>query len=216
MVLIVDAFLDHHVDLDGRKARVVRRVDALQHIGYGKIDVVHGAEDRFIERIERDGHALEAGGLERLCFPGQQRGIGGEGQIQGLAVRRLEGGQHPDQTLKVFAQQWLAAGETDFHDATGDEQACQAADFLEAQQFSFRQEFVCRAEDRLGHAVGAAEVAAVGDRNTQVAQEPAARVCQRAAGDGRGHRNDRHAAGGALVNERNYFGGHGRVSCCVA
>ena len=180
----------------------MRRVDALQHIGYGKIDVVHGAEDRFIERIERDGDALQARSLERLCFPGQQRGVGGDSQ-------------HLDQNLQVFAQQWLAAGEADFLDASGDEQARQAADFLKAQQFGFRQEMIILAERGLGYAVGAAEVAAVGDRNTQVAQKPAACVRPGAAGAGRGRRNDRPATGGTLVNEGNYVGGHGRVSCCV-
>jgi len=78
------------------QARVVRSVDALQHIGHWKIDVVHGAEDSFIERIQRDGDALQACGLERLGFPGQQRGVGGEGQIQWLAVMRLEDSQHLD------------------------------------------------------------------------------------------------------------------------
>ena len=137
-VLIVDAFLDHHVDLDGRKAGIVRSVDAFQHIGHRKIDVVHGAEYSFIERIERDGDALQTRGLERLGFPGQQRGVGGEGQIQWFAVRRLESGQHLDQNLEVFAQQGFAAGEANFVDAVCDEQARHARYFLKAQKFGFR------------------------------------------------------------------------------
>ena len=76
-VLPVDAFLDHHVNLDGRKARVVRDVDALQHNGHWKIDVVRRAEYSFIERIERDADAPQTRGLERPGFPGQQRGVGG-------------------------------------------------------------------------------------------------------------------------------------------
>ena len=144
--LIVDAFLDHHVDLDGRKARVVRCVDALQHIGHRKIDVVHSAEHGFIERIERDGEAAQTRGLERGGFLGQQRGVGGEGQIQELAVMRLEGGQHLDQNLKVFAQQRFAASKAEFIDAVCGEQARNARDFLKAQDFCSGQKAVVSVE----------------------------------------------------------------------
>ena len=54
-----------------------------------------------------------------------------------------------------------------------------------------------------------------GDRNAQVAQQPATGVRQRAAGAKRVRRNNRRAAGGALVNEVYYLGGHGNL-CCVA
>ena len=49
-------------------------------------------------------------------------------------------------------------------------------DLLEAEHFAPRQELVVGAEDLLRHAVRAAEVAAVGDRDPQVAQRPRERV----------------------------------------
>ena len=65
----------------------------------------------------------------------------------------------------------------------------------------------------------AAEVAAVGYRNAQVAQEPAARVRERAAGGGRVRRNHRYAASGALLNDGNYLSGPGGlvawIDCCL-
>ncbi len=60
-----------------------------------------------------------------------------------------------------------------------DEDARDARDLLERQQLGVRQERVVAAEDVLRHAVDAAEVAAVGDRDPQVVQRPAARVGDR-------------------------------------
>jgi hypothetical protein len=59
-----------------------------------------------------------------------------------------------------------------------DEEARRARDLLEAQQRVLRQELVGLVEDLLGHAVTAAEVAAVGDRDAQVPQRPAKPVGQ--------------------------------------
>ena len=60
-----------------------------------------------------------------------------------------------------------------------DEELRDARDLLEGQQLRVRQERVVGVEDVLRHAVDAAEVAAVGDRDAQVVQRPAARVGER-------------------------------------
>ena len=59
-----------------------------------------------------------------------------------------------------------------FFDAERDEDARETRDLLEAEQLVARQEDVVAAEDLLRHAVGAAEVAAVRDRDAQVVQRP--------------------------------------------
>ena len=51
-----------------------------------------------------------------------------------------------------------------------------ALDLLEGQDLVARQERVVAPEDLLGHAVGASEVAAIGDRDAQVAHRAAERV----------------------------------------
>ena len=90
----------------------------------------------------------------------------------GRPVARRQPRQHLDQSVQVLAQQRLAAGQADLLDAVGDERARQPRDLLEAQQFGVRQEAVVPVEDLLRHAVGAAEVAAIRDRDAQVAQRP--------------------------------------------
>ena len=89
-----------------------------------------------------------------------------------------------------------------------------ARDLLERQQLRMRQEREIAAVHILRHAVDAAEVAAVGDRNAQVEQRPAARVewqrTVRAGGIGRiaDERIPRGRGGrGTNVGQR-YDGGH--------
>ena len=74
-----------------------------------------------------------------------------------------------------------------------DEDAREARDLLEGEQLGARQELVVGAEHLLRHAVDAAEVAAVGDRDAQVAQAPAPRVGQHAR-NGRSARRGAHEA----------------------
>jgi hypothetical protein len=75
-------------------------------------------------------------------------------------------------------KQRLAAGDADLLDAEVDEDAGDALDLLEGQQLLARQEGVVVAEHFLGHAIHAAEVAAVGDRDAQVAHAAPAQVEQ--------------------------------------
>ena len=75
-----------------------------------------------------------------------------------------------------MAQHRLAAGQTDLACAQRDKDFRQSGDLLEGQHFALRQELVVAAKNFLGHAVHAAEIAAVGDRDAQIAERPAHRV----------------------------------------
>ena len=87
-----------------------------------------------------------------------------------------ERGELRDQELEVAAQQRLAARDPELLHAELDEDARDALDLLERQELAPRQEAVVAPEDLLRHAVDAAEVAAVRDRDPQIAQRPAERV----------------------------------------
>ena len=69
-------------------------------------------------------------------------------------------------------EQGLAAREPDLLDPEADERAGDPLELLEGQELLPVHEPVVVAEDRLRHAVRAAEVAAVGDRDPQVAYGP--------------------------------------------
>ena len=58
--VVVDAAPDDHVDLHRSQPGVRGRVDAVEHARDGEADVVHRAEDRVVERVEADGHAVQA------------------------------------------------------------------------------------------------------------------------------------------------------------
>ena len=72
----------------------------------------------------------------------------------------------------------LAAGEPDLRHAQLGEHPHQPRDLLERQDLVPRQEGVVGAEDLARHAVRAAEVAAVGDGDPQVAQAPSEAVAR--------------------------------------
>jgi hypothetical protein len=95
----------------------------------------------------------------------EQRAVGGEREID---VRELC--QHFDEALDVAPEERLAAGEPELRYAVAHENARDASDFLEREEIGARQEFVVGAVDLLRHAVDASEIAAVGDRDAQIAQ----------------------------------------------
>src|SRR6478672_9033284 len=172
---VVHVALYDHVDLDGETG-LLRGLDALEHAGNREADVVHGLEDVVVEGVEADGDTVEAGIAERPGLCRQQGAVGGQGEV-GEALRPQRG-EHRDQRLEVAAEQRLAAGEADLGDAGGQEQPGQTLDLLEAQQLLAAQEHEVVPEHLLRHAVGAAEVAAIGDRDAQIAERPCESVGQ--------------------------------------
>jgi hypothetical protein len=113
---------------------------------------------------------VQPGLFERGGVRGEQHAVGRHGQILNGGTRR----QAAHQIGHVSAQQRLAAGEAHLVDAERDEHVHQPLDLLEMQDVLARQPGVLR----LGHAVAAAEVAPVGDRETQVAQRAGVAVEQ--------------------------------------
>ncbi len=125
-------------------------------------------EDLLVERVEADRHAVEAGAREPLALAPRARvplvvsAISSMPSIgASIATRRVE----------LAAQQRLAAGQADLAHALPRDDRDDARDLLERQAApSDRRNAVPLAEDLARHAVGAAQVAAVGDRHAQVAQ----------------------------------------------
>ena len=180
-LVIVHSALDHHVDLDRRKAGSSRGVDSLQHLCHREVGVVHLAERRVVERIEAHGDAVEPRALQLDRLARESRTIGGEREI------RTERRKQRNQLRQVLAHQRLAAREPDLFHAQTDEDARHARNFLEREDRAVRQERVARVEHFARHAVHAAEIAPVGDRDAQVARLPAERILRgRAIPGGRG------------------------------
>jgi hypothetical protein len=102
-----------------------------------------------------------------------------------------------DELDDVAADQGLAAGEADFAHAAGNEGGDDPVDLLEAQDVLFGQELHV-----LGHAVDAAEIAAVGDRDAKIGDVAAVAVDERTragggsvgSGDQRGRHEARFSA----------------------
>jgi hypothetical protein len=90
-----------------------------------------------------------------------------------VSVRSTSGSasrSNRDEAVDPAPQQRLAAGEADLARAVRVEDAREPHDLLEREDLRVRQEGVVGAEDLARHAVRAAEIAAVGDRDAQVVQ----------------------------------------------
>ena len=199
--VLVHPALDDGVDLDRRETRDVRRFDPVEHASEREIDVVHRAKSRIVERIEAHGDARESGGAQRAGLFREQRPVGRQREID-IGKR----GQLLDQPLQVLAQQRLAAGQPNFANAELDVDPREPHDFLECQQFRVRKERIVAPENVLRHAVHAAEIAAVGDRDPQVVHRTAALIDERGTAlDARRLANEcvpRGRAGRANVGKR--------------
>ncbi len=171
-LVIVDPPFHHHVDLHGTQSGRRRRLDAVEDPGHRKPDVVHGLERGIVEGVEADGDAMQSrlGEARRLAL--EERPVGGHGEIGDLGDRR----QESHEVLHVLAEERLASREADLGHSEGDECPGNAFDLLEREQHLPGQELVIAAEHLLGHAIGAAEVAPVGDRDAQIAKRPIERV----------------------------------------
>ena len=165
-LILVDAALDDRVHLH-RQARRRGGVDAFEHALDREVDVVQGTERRVVERVEADGDAIEPGVRERLRLRREQRRVGRQRQFD------LELCELGDQALEVAADERLAARDPQLAGAERDERARDARDLFERQELAPVEETMVAPVDLLRHAVGAAEVAAVGDRDAQVPERPA-------------------------------------------
>ena len=162
-LVVVDAADDHRVDLEGAEHAMRGGhpfEDAIELVEAGE-----GLEPVAAERVEAHRDSAEPGPLQPVDLVGQQDAVRGQRKV---GQARL-GGEQLDQHVEVAAEQRFAAGQPETIDAQADEHVHERADFLEVQHVLAGQPHVVL----LRHAVFAAEVAAVGDRQPQVLQRTA-------------------------------------------
>ena len=118
--------------------------------------------------MRRTPQSAQLGGKARKL-----RAVGGQRQfIERAGVEMAR--QRAHQRHHVAPDQRLAAGQPQLAHALGDEGRAQPVEFFQRQQIGLGQE--CHV---FGHAIEAAQVAAIGDRYPQIADGPAERVDHR-------------------------------------
>ena len=162
-LVVVHAAFDDRVELDGREPRRLGGEQAVHDL----VEVAAAGdapEAVGVEAVEADVEAAQTGRLEGRGLVGQRRGVGGQADV----AQPVDGGQPRNQVLQTAAGERLAARQPDFFHSQPHEQAGQAGDFLEREHLALVQPVVLVQR----HAIGAAVVAAVGDRNTQILDRP--------------------------------------------
>src|SRR5918996_208118 len=168
-LVVVDA--PHHdgVDLHGVEPRLLGGGDAVEQVvelvGARRLD-----EAVAPQRVERDVDPPQPGGDQVAGHRPQRTAVGGERQVD--PERRQLADQHrqgrPDGGLPAGGPDAVDAEPLDAHPGN-------PLDLLE------REDLVAGQPDHplFGHAVGAAEVAAIGDRDPKITMHPAVAVHQR-------------------------------------
>ena len=133
-LVVVGAALDDHIDLQRRQPNCLRHFNALENIRDREINIVHPLENAVVQRVQTHSYPLQTCIFKRLRLARKQRAIGGQRDVQRLALRRLQPGKHLDQHFNIFAQQGLAARQADFLDAVGHKNARQTVYFFKTQQ----------------------------------------------------------------------------------
>ena len=164
-------------------------------------------ELRRVERVERDVDPAHAAGDELGGVAAELAAVGGERELleragREVARHRVEEGQD------ALAHQGLAAGDAQLPHAEADEGVAEPVELLERQELRLGQELHV-----LGHAVDAAEVAAVGHRDAQIGQPPSERIDQARCFGGAGSaRTGRGGEDGQGVDGRTAHGFLGGLS----
>ena len=124
-----------------------------------------------LQRVEADGDAAQPRVLQRLDWAASRMPLVVSARSRTPALA----GQAADERRQVAAQQRLAAGEAEAVDAEADEDADEPLHLLECQEIPPRQPEILR----LGHAVAATKIAAIGHRQPEAPQRPVEGVPQR-------------------------------------
>ena len=128
--------------------------------------------------IEGDIDPPHAAGGEVPRIAGKLRAVGGDGElVEGAGIEMAREGA--EQGHDVPPHQGLAAGDAQLAHALRDEGRADPVELLEGQKIALGQE-----GHVLGHAIDAAEIAAVRHRDAQIGDRPAKRVQQGPAGIG--------------------------------
>jgi hypothetical protein len=194
-LVVVDAAHEHRVDLDGREPRCRGGVDAVEH-AVEERPARDEPERLGVHGVERDVDPVEPRVLERLRARGQADRVGRERDLGPVGERRAG----RDDLDEVASQQRLTAREAHLpHAEVARPDAHEPLDLGELQRLP-----VGREGEALGrHAVGAAQVAAVGERDAEVGRAAAEGVEERrivgpgGARSGGGTRHRRHPQRGA-------------------
>ncbi|MPM51857.1 hypothetical protein SDC9_98608 [bioreactor metagenome] len=173
-LVVVDAPHQHRVDLHRFQARLLRRADPAEDVGMAPA-AGQSAETLRVEGVERDVDPVQAGGPQILGPRGETDPVGG--QRDDGARRQLR--DRGDDQRQVPAQQWLTAGEPYAADPEPLHPDPDQADELLVGE----QPVVRHPVQPLGrHAIGASQVAAVGEGHPEVCGDPPVGVRQRQDG----------------------------------
>ena len=170
-LVVVDARHHDRVDLHLVEPRLGRGADGRDGL-FAPVAQRDGAEAVRPQRVEREVHRIEARRPQRRDVALEQQCV--RGHRQPLQPERLQPAEPRDEIVDVAAHQRLTPRDADLPHAQPHEESSQALDLLEREQVVLGQERHALRR----HAVAAAQVALLDDRDAQVGMRAAEPVQQ--------------------------------------
>mmetsp|Transcript_11134 Transcript_11134/g.36776 ORF Transcript_11134/g.36776 Transcript_11134/m.36776 type:complete len:264 (+) Transcript_11134:774-1565(+) len=170
-LVLVHTAHHHAVQLERRVPQRQRRVHRAQHL-WQRVAPRQLEESTPLQRVEREVELVEAGGVQRGQQPRQRHTVGCHRDL--AQPERPQPVQRADDCGQVGPNRRLASREADLVDSGADEEGGEAEQLL-------RREEPPRVRERhavRGHAVRAAQRAALGERDAEVRVAPAVAVVQ--------------------------------------
>ena len=168
-LIVVEAAEKNAVDLDRAESGRLGGADAADDCFEAAGDAGDTFKSSPIDGVHADGDAVQAGGGEGGGEGFEEMAVGGDGDVELFAVGGAPDGEFADDFREIATEKRLAAGEADFLNTEGDEDANEAEVVFCGQLRVLRAHFA-------GAAVDALVVAAVGDGDAQVGDDAAVAV----------------------------------------
>ena len=170
---IVHSPLHDHVDLDLEPCTFCR-LDALENLIRMLSTPVHASENIGIQRIKTHCDSVQAGLRETRCKGRQEQAVCGHGQV--LDFWKLF--QTTEKFHHAATNKRLPACEADFPDSAANECPDEALQFFKTDELVFLKKRMLLIENLGRHAIGATEVALIGERDTEVSQRTGQEVLE--------------------------------------
>ena len=170
---IVHSPLHDHVDLD-REPCAFRRLDALENLIRMLSASVHLSENISIQRIKTHCDSVQPGLRKTGCKSRQEQAVCGHGQV--LDFWKLF--QTTEKFHHAATNKRLPASEADFSNSAANECPDETLQFFKTDELVFLKKRMLLIENLGRHAIGATEVALIGERDTEVSQRTGQKVLE--------------------------------------
>ena len=162
--MIVHTALDNYIDLDRIEPKFTSNLDAFESVLRTLRTPRHLLEDVLVNRIKRDSQAIQSSVFQLLSVLCQKVTVSGHRYV----VDAIDCRKTRYQLGKIGANQWFATCDSQFRNTCLSKYFRQSLNLFERKNVRSRQKFVLLTKNFRWHAVRAAEITTIRNRDAQI------------------------------------------------